>query len=238
MWVIIFYKHTIRAHSLRMCVCVRVCAHPVNCHLNWGSRFSLPSFSALPSLLPLSAWLCHQLLLLLFAAGVTIWLFPLGCLSLSPFPSPPASASLPRPVDLRVNTDDHILCLILLLLCEFVCSSDFPSHSSSFAKCAECIFRIFHIFRLILLSNTCDYLSYVAFYYCQICIRLDGPGSLVVSRQSLLPRLDVSFSLMVVCLGHRLGKGMGGEGWGAATADCIGLTNCETDMAIYAAIAL
>lgn len=168
-----------------MCACTCVCAHPVNCHLNWGSRFSLPPFPAFPSLLPLSAWLCHQLLLLLFAAGVTIWLFPLGCLSLSPFPSPPASASLPRPVDLRVNTDDHILCLILLLLCEFVCSSDFPSHPSSFAKCAECIFRIFHIFRLILLSNTCDYLSYVAFYYCQICIRLDGPGSLVVSLSRL-----------------------------------------------------
>lgn len=125
------------------------------------------------------------------------------------FVSLPRSASLPRPVDLRVNTDDHILCLILLLLCEFVCSSDFPSHPSSFAKCAECIFRSFHIFRLILLSNTCDYLSYVAFYYCQICIRLDGPGSLVVSRQSLLPRLHVSFSLMVVCLGHAQGKGKG-----------------------------
>lgn len=147
---------------------------------------------------------CYCSLLLVLQFGYSPWGV---CLSL---PSPLLrSASLPRPVDLRVNTDDHILCLILLLLCEFVCSSDFPSHPSSFAKCAECIFRIFHIFRLILLSNTCDYLSYVAFYYCRICIRLDGPGSLVVSRQSLLPRLDVSFSLMVVCLGHEQGKGKG-----------------------------
>lgn len=59
------------------------------------------------------------------------------------------------------------------------------------------------------------------------------------SRQSLSPRL-ACLSFPNGCLfGTVTGKGEGtGEGGVAAIADCIGLTNCATDMAIYAAIAL